>query len=175
MRLCKKNKLIDLIEEGKLKIEGVDVSDVFLDDLRVALRLRPQILEARGIIDLVHPDDSNWNSYNLSEVALMPNRFYLASSVEMLSLPNNMMGLICTRSKYARLGLELAQSSVFVIPGFGSNSPAPLVFEIYPRVELRGLKSNFPYGFLLFFELDEDIIRADDLNYASRFPLSDRL
>jgi deoxycytidine triphosphate deaminase len=162
---------MSLIKENRLRIEGVDAGEIFLDDLRIALRLRSQILQASGPVDLANPDEFNWSTHNLADVALMPHRFYLATSVEMLSLPNNMMGLICTRSKYARAGLELAQSSVFVIPGFGSSSPAPLVFEIYPRVELRGLRSNFPYGFLLLFELDEET-KTGDLDYASRFPLS---
>jgi len=90
--------------------------------------------------------------------------------MEEFSLPDNIMAIVYTRSKYARIGLEMVRSSVFVIPGFGRTTPTPIVFEISTSVEVTNLTSDEKYAFLLFYELTNGIeLTASD--YKTRFPL----
>lgn len=86
-------------------------------------------------------------------------------------LPRNIFGIINTRSKYARLGLELARSSTFVIPGFGAERPSPIVFEITVPHSIQGLRAREAYGFLLLFEADFEIA-TESAAYINRFPLN---
>lgn len=63
-------------------------------------------------------------------VSLLPGSVALASSLELLRLPENVMGMLSTLSHVARFGLSVLQESFFVAPGFGQRAPQALTFEL---------------------------------------------
>jgi deoxycytidine triphosphate deaminase len=164
---------LELIAQRTLRFENAQPAESsFLDDLRIGLRLSEEILEIGGPVDIsCQPDAANYQRHKLNRVHLMPGRFYLGTSRETFSIPNNIMGVLNTRSKYARLGLELARFSVYVAPGFGADEPASFVFEISPSVEIKGLSPDIPYGLLLLFEFEDQGIVANR-KYSSCFPFA---
>lgn len=171
MRLCTKGRILDLIQSGDILVKNIDIPEhLFLDDVRVGLRLRDHLLEVCGPVNLQQPLDSiSHKKIALRDASLIPGKFYIGLSQEEFCLANDIMGFICTRSKYARTGFELAKSSVFVIPGFGNGTPTPIVFEISPDLEIYGLDTSDKYAFMLLFELS-DGINLVDTEYGSRFP-----
>lgn len=171
MKPCTKHRVLELIREGCIGLRNVsDYASVFLDDVRMGLHLRKELLEITGPVDLSAREQVSCRRLSIADMSLMPGYLYLGVSREEISLPRNIIGILNTRSKYARLGLELARSSVYVIPGFGGGNPTPIVFEIVVPVEVKGLSPDVPYGFLTFFELD-DAIREIETDHSSRFPL----
>lgn len=172
MRPLTKERALQLIRDGHIVVGNVtNYEDVFLDSLRIGLRLRSQLIEILNPVDLNALDQVKWNRLPLSETTLIPNHFYLAISREEFSLPFNVMGMLNTRSKFARFGLDLAKSSVYVTPGFGNGKPAPFVFEISSPIEIRGLSTDVPYGFMTLFELDFESENGSD-RYDNRFPFN---
>lgn len=171
--LCHRERILGLIADGALAILGNDsLAAAFLDDFRIGLRLRDEMVEIKGPVDLTsQPSVQQCHVFNTEGGILEPGHFYLGVSREKFRLPRNVYGLINTRSKYARRGLELARSSTFVIPGFGMVEPSPLVFEITVPHVLNGLTANDPYGFLLLFETDFEI--ATEIgSHSDRFPMN---
>lgn len=99
-----------------------DLSDA--DDGDMATRFREQIAKAnKGIY-------------------LRSNEFILASTVEKLSLPDNIVGLVSGRSSYSRMGLSIDFSQTVIQPGHNdtiplqirNNLPYPIV--VYPGTPL---------------------------------------
>jgi deoxycytidine triphosphate deaminase len=130
------------------------------------------MVKIKGPVDLTSQQlAQQYHVFNTEGGTLEPGYFYLGVSRERFTLPRNVYGLINTRSKYARRGLELARSSTFVIPGFGMAEPSPLVFEITVPYAVNGLTSNEPYGFLLLFETDFEV-PAEVGSYSDRFPMN---
>jgi hypothetical protein len=162
-----------MIASGDLKILSGERDAVdFLDDLRVGLHLARVLHRIEGPVDLRSRHAKTTSLALTPDLTLEAGRLYLAATEERIALSDRLFGFLSTRSKYARLGLELVQSSTWVIPGFGAEAPAPLVFEIAPRVPLRGLVPDEAYGFLLLFLLEEKVSLAPE-NYGVRFPLRD--
>jgi|ERR1041384_217989 deoxycytidine triphosphate deaminase len=171
MKLLTKSRAIELIRHNQLGLANVENYErAFLDDVRIGLRLGEEIIEVSGPVDLGPSANVKIGRQETATVSLLPGHFYLGISREELFLPKNVMGLINTRSKYARLGFELAKSSVYVAPGFGASTPTSLIFEITVPIEIRGLSPEIAYGFLLLFELDEEV-RETGSSYNERFPL----
>ncbi|HEY2070160.1 MAG TPA: hypothetical protein VGG48_11450 [Rhizomicrobium sp.] len=74
-----------------------------------------------------------------------------------------------TRSKYARLGLEMMQSSWFAAPSFGADEPTPIVFEMQAHRRIEGFSEDEPYAFVMLFALEKPL-RLDGRAYNTRFP-----
>lgn len=171
MKLVTKSRFYELVNQGEIGIgENNSKQSFFLDDIRFGLSLREEVTQINSPVDFDADEKKlRLTKFRIGEKPLVPNKFYLASSEEEIFLPNNIMGYINTRSKFARLGFELARSSVYVIPGFGGRKPTPFIFEITVPVEIYGLKQGIPYGFLLLFEFEENISTIEK-SYLDRFP-----
>lgn len=171
MRLLTKTRVNQLMKEGKLGLINPDNHEtIFLDEVRIGVKLGQEITEVLGPVCLNDSHTFSTRKQKTVSASLVPSHLYLCPSSERLFLPNNVMGLINTRSKYARLGFELAKSSVYIAPGFGSSEPTPLVFEITVPIEISGISTDICYGFLLLFELEEHLENTSS-SYSSRFPL----
>ena len=170
MKLCNENSIRAMIESGELRIESEHNDIIFLDDFRLGLRLLDQASFAEGTADLSKANESPLSTFSLSQEGLGAGQFALGKSAEKISLPSHILGFMNTRSKYARLGLELLQSSWLAAPGFGNGHPTPIVFEMQARRRITGFSQSEPYAFLMLFALDEPL-RLDGRMYHMRFPL----
>lgn len=171
MEICTKDRVVAMLSDGRLGLSGGENAEaLFLDDVRIGLRLRDKLLEVRSARKPRSMDSARKRELYVAEATLRPGRLYLGLSREELWLPPNVMGLLYTRSKYARLGLNMMGSSVFVIPGFGGGTPTPIAFELSVLVRMRGLTASERYAFLVLYELSGSVSTGGDV-YRRRFPL----
>ena len=164
MRLCTKNKLLHLVKERKIIIEGTrDIESNFIDDIRFGIRISDDIfLLEKNVVDI--EEVIKYKKLNLYKEGIKSNTFYLGKSIEKFSLPDNICGFIFTRSKYARKGFELLKSSNFIAPGFAKSSPCEIVYEIFSPISISNFISEKRYAFILFFELEESVFAYDKKN-----------
>ncbi len=149
------------------------IPEYYLDDIRIGLSLdsisrMPDKIE----IDVASNDDIDLIKMGNKNINFLKDEFYLASTLEKFSLPNNIIGIINTRSKYARIGIETVNSSWFVIPNFGQEIPTPIILEIKSHVDILNVNVDDSLAYLLLFELDVRITPKEVKNYLTRFPFS---
>jgi hypothetical protein len=72
------------------------------------------------------------------------------------------------------IGLRFFGYSTYVSPGFGSESPTQIVFEITPNITIRNLPLGEPVAGLVLYliEGDEHVWRGRG-EHAHRFPFTD--
>lgn len=172
MRLCDREEIAQLIEAGELTVDpGNDHEQVtFLDEHRVGLHL-DRLFKVAGEVDLASPQAVEAVAMPIAGSCLQPWELYLGVTREALSLGNRLAASLYTRSRYARLGLEMLGSSRFVVPGFGSVGAAPLVLEMSVRQVTKGLDPAEVYCFLLLYHLDRPRRTPNLADYRIRFPL----
>ncbi|MDE6045057.1 MAG: dCTP deaminase [Helicobacter sp.] len=114
-------------------------------------------------IDLFTLDDGLINEDIYEEVdlakgyPLLPQTYLYASSVEQVSIPNNMCGIVLPRSSFARIGLILP-ISLYANPGYVGHLPIVIfnasrsVIKIPPYIRIMQLLfletkgTSIPYG-----------------------------
>jgi dCTP deaminase len=65
-----------------------------------------------------------------SAITIEPGKVLLASTLERVSMPLHLAGVIGTLSHLARCGVSVHCNSFLVSPGFGLASPTPLTLEL---------------------------------------------
>jgi len=165
MKLLSRNEISDYTNKDLLKISNLK----FIDGYRIGLSLHNIYYKVNEPVDLLGDIDCKSNILSPNYVFAKGN-LYLLESKQQLCVPENIFGLIQTRSKFARLGFELAQSSLIIIPGFGKINPTPLVLEFSPRIDICGIKTDEFYGYVIFFEIDSN--NSNNKDYRFRFPFN---
>jgi hypothetical protein len=143
-----------------------------LDDFRIGLHIRDEIRVIQSCVDLSQVTTPECQTRSIFSEGMRRGEWALGLSVEEISLSRRLVGFMNTRSKYARLGLELMRSSWLVAPGFGEVEPTTIVFELRAYTDLCGFRVDECYAYLLLFELHHGI-EGDTRDYIKRFPLSD--
>jgi hypothetical protein len=161
---------MDLIASNELALETPGAPARFLDEHRLALHL-DHLYHVEGEVDLSTDDPPAGRWIPLADAELVPGEFYLGVTSERIALGSGVAASLHTRSRYARLGLEVLCSSNFVVPGFGSARPAPLVFEITVRRCTTGLSSATPYCFALIYRIPSPRQEPNTADYNARFPI----
>lgn len=171
MKLCYGERLAHLRRSGELRIE-CDDGAIMLDDFRIGLRLGPVIRSITGPVDLSDPSPPTTTDHPTTGFRLDRGMWCLARSRERIGLSERLIGIMNTRSKFARLGLELACSSWIIAPGFGMGEPTSLVFEMHAATSLHGFTETDCYGFFFVMECDQPVVDATTpKSYGDRFPL----
>lgn len=120
-RLARKADLIIPFDEDQLQPASYDV--------RIGSELRiPHFRDVRSI-DLGDPETiiDRTDAIDLgSGYAIQPNRFVLAATEEVVSIPDTIVGRIEGKSSLARLGLQI-HSAGYLDPGFVGNVTLELV------------------------------------------------
>ena len=75
-------------------------------------------------------DDHLSDRFQLETLRIKRGDFFLGASLEKLSIPNDLVGMLSTTSHMARFGLSFVQSSTVVRPGFGIHIPTAVTYEI---------------------------------------------
>lgn len=166
MRLIHGSALKEFLERGEIIADCADSPAVCLDEIRVGLSLAPRLVTDLTDIDVERVEPAS--SRTTSDLTVVPGRFYLGSSQERIRIPNNVIGQMFTRSKYARVGLEFALSSSFIFPGYGWDDPQSFVFEISSRCAPIKLTAGRVYAFLVLYELEDCTFVKEA---GTRFPL----
>ena len=142
----------------------------YLDDLRIGLRIRRNLIKAPDDInETMELKNQKWKKIDLKKDKIERLKFYLGLTQEKITLPDNVFGLIHSRSIFARVGLDTIQSSFFVTPGFGKTKQLPLVLELFPKISIW-IDFTIPVAGLLLFETDKNFKCANQ-NLADLFPL----
>ncbi len=142
----------------------------FLDDYRIGLSLQDRYSTVQGTVLLGETPPIETRS--LYELPLEKDSWGLGYSEQAVSTPLNVFGLMHTRSKFARVGLDMMSSSSYVAPGFGSEEPAHIVFEITARtkIDLSAVR-GVPIVSMILFSFSsaaDPVLSAND--YTKRFP-----
>jgi dCTP deaminase len=127
------NRITRLVQAGTIVIEPFD--ERLLKPASYVLRLGSECLVWRDLamsISLAEysANTDHFERLRTENVCLSPGRFVLASSLESVRLPVDVVGVLSTLSHVARFGINVLQSSTLVSPGFGNNIPTALTFEL---------------------------------------------
>ena len=172
MRLCSKERLLQLEGNGSIRFEGGNLGDLILDNYRIGLTMK-EFLQPNGTVDLTSREKPPFQSCDVTGKAFVPGDFLLGVTSTRLAVGANLFGSLHTRSKYARMGLKMLGSSNYVSPLTGHPTPVPLVFEIEFATCLKGLALGVAYCFMLLYEINpinDESGRKED--FHQRFPFA---
>ncbi|MFI5240900.1 MAG: dCTP deaminase [Microgenomates group bacterium] len=121
------------IKSGKIKIKNIspnwekDIDQVSMD-FHLGHRILMPIMGRHVVIDTrkgVNPSNYEEITLKLGEpFTIRPGQFFITETMEVLSLPNDIIGRLEGKSSYARLGVVIHQTSARFDPGW--EGPAAL-------------------------------------------------
>lgn len=134
------------LEQGELEIKNAEDIDAQLRPTGVDLRVGPDYIESNNESTVVdarnHPN---------AVLQLEPGTFYNIHTVERISMPDDLVGLVDGRSTLERSGVGL-RTGGNVDPGF----EGVLEFGIYNYTdETVNIEINYPIAQISFIELTE--------------------
>ena len=147
----------------------------FVDEYKIALHLEPVVLQMPDQYDIVHGlKRGDLPQVDVRTAPLRRSTAYLGFSVERICIPNNVIGSLHTRSALSRLGLDFFGSSTYVSPGFGSEQPTQIVFEIAARIDISHLPLEEHVAGLVLYQIEgvHEIWKGAG-KHRTRFPFSD--
>lgn len=118
--------LISLIDEGSLVIEPLDRKQIQPASIDIRLGNTFSIVEdsSAGIITLENP--ISYKELKAEHYLLLPGQFVLATTMEYITLPNDLTAFVEGRSSLGRMGLFI-QNAGWVDPGFSGE----ITLELY--------------------------------------------
>jgi|SRR5581483_7309957 len=127
----------DAIDEGLIKIDPLleTKTGPLSLDFHMGSRILIPRLDVEGDID--PRNGVKEEEYDLRELGdgeyfrLLPGQYVCAETLEALSLPNNIEGVLDGRSSYARLGIVVHLTAGRFDPGWGNPVPRRPVLELH--------------------------------------------
>lgn len=175
MSTLSKNELIEYIENKKLSITPIIDQDETFDDVSVNVRLSNEfIIMKRQTFPVFDIADKKVNTEEFQKkikinygdkFVLHPHELILSSTLEYVSLPNDLMCYVIGKSSWGRAGLVIATATK-VDPGFQGCITLEIINEgespiiLYPGV---------PIAQLVFHKL---INASENENYGGNFKYS---
>ena len=143
--------LFKMLEEGTLSITPLDKEQVQPASVDIRLGNTFSIVEdlSTGIITL--KDEVRYKTISTDTYILLPGQFVLATTMEYVSLPDNLTAFVEGRSSLGRLGLFI-QNAGWVDPGFKGEITLELFNANRCAIEL---KAGRRVGQLVFAEMDD--------------------
>ena len=153
-----------LLEDGRIRIEplGDDAIQPASVDLRVGHQFRTFVNHRYPIIDVRLPMDELTQLVEASPeepFVLHPGEFALASTLERVALPDDLVATLNGKSSLGRLGLVIHQTAGWADPGFEGHltlelaNAANLPITIYPGMKIGQISfmtldqpAEHPYG-----------------------------
>lgn len=160
-------EITKLIQARRISIEPFDQN--LLRPASYLLRLSNTFIRFKTI-DLLDVLDGESIKDNSSEVIrrqdsiiIEPQQLILASSVEKVGIPKDLLGLITGLSHLARIGLVVHSTSCLVNPGFGWHTPSSITFELFSHNPAPvKLYVGMPICHLLFVRLSHPACKGYD-------------
>lgn len=145
MAVLSKPDIQKYLDQGKLQfapsLPGDAIAQVSID-LRLGRRFSV-FKNKPSYIPCIHVDHSLWESADLWEheerdtFRLEPGKFVLAQTLEKVTIPNDLVGLVEGRSSFARVGVTIHVTAPKIDPGFSGTITLEMAnFGTLP-VELR--------------------------------------
>ena len=156
--------LFKMLEEGTLSITPLDKEQVQPASVDIRLGDTFSIVEdlSTGIITL--KDEVRYKTINTDTYILLPGQFVLATTLEYVSLPDNLTAFVEGRSSLGRLGLFI-QNAGWVDPGFQGEITLELFNANRCAIEL---KSGRRVGQLVFAEMDDTALKPYNGKYQGQ-------
>jgi dCTP deaminase len=140
-----------LVFKPKLKKDQIGPASV---DLRLGYAFKVFHTERYSLIDIKErlPDDftKTIKLKRQERFILHPSNFVIASTVECIKVPNDMVVRVEGKSSLARMGI-LVHTAGFVDPGFEGNitleisNQSPIAIAIYPRMYICQIACEYLY------------------------------
>lgn len=143
--------IIKMLKDKTLEISPLEQSQIQPASVDVRLGNTFSIVEdlPSGVITL--EDKINYKTIETDTYVLLPGQFVLATTMEYISLPDNLTAFVEGRSSLGRMGLFI-QNAGWVDPGFRGEITLELFNANRCAIEL---KSGRRVGQLVFAEMDE--------------------
>ena len=156
--------LFKMLEEGTLSITPLDKEQVQPASVDIRLGDTFSIVEdlSTGIITL--KDEVRYKTINTDTYILLPGQFVLATTMEYVSLPDNLTAFVEGRSSLGRLGLFI-QNAGWVDPGFQGEITLELFNANRCAIEL---KAGRRVGQLVFAEMDDTALKPYNGKYQGQ-------
>lgn len=132
-----------------------------LQPASLELTLHPEVLMHEAAWVSMHSDggsslnEARWRSQTLTDpyqgLLLGPGGFWLASTVETVQIPTDLVAVVNGKSSLARLGLSIHQTGGFIDPGFRGQVTLELVNSGKDHIRL---KPGQPICQLVFMQMD---------------------
>jgi dCTP deaminase len=161
--ILSKPDILRYLSAGTLKIDPPVSRDRVAQvsiDLSLGRKFTEFKKETPKYISAVHVDPSLWSSSDLwnhhetDTFLLKPGHFVLAQTLECVSIPSDLVGLVEGRSSWARVGITIHVTAPKIDPGFNApitlemanfgNLPVNLRAEIDRPAQLMLLKISTP-------------------------------
>jgi Deoxycytidine deaminase len=122
-----------------LEAEHIEILNFSRDCMRPSsylLRIDAKLLKMKPTDSIIDTKSTNTSFFfddvimSDSGLVINPGEFYLASSVEKISLDSTVCGDLFQLSCYARIGLNINFSSCHIAATFGVGRPSAITFEI---------------------------------------------
>lgn len=140
-----------MLEDGSLKVEPMEAGQVQPASIDIRLGHTFSVVEdsPKGILNL--NDEIHYKMIESDTYVLLPGQFVLATTMEYISLPNDLTAFVEGRSSLGRMGLFI-QNSGWVDPGFEGE----ITLELYNanRCAIE-LKAGRRVGQLVFAKMDD--------------------
>ena len=153
-----------MLEAGTLSITPLDKEQVQPASVDIRLGNTFSIVEdlSTGIITL--KDEVRYKTINTDTYILLPGQFVLATTMEYVSLPDNLTAFVEGRSSLGRLGLFI-QNAGWVDPGFQGEITLELFNANRCAIEL---KAGRRVGQLVFAEMDDTALKPYNGKYQGQ-------
>lgn len=153
--------LISLIDEGSLIIEPLEKKQIQPASIDIRLGNTFSIVEdsSNGIITLENP--ITYKEIKADRYLLLPGQFILATTMEYISLPNDLTAFVEGRSSLGRMGLFI-QNAGWVDPGFSGEITLELYNANRCAIELQASRR---IGQLVFAKMDQAALHP----YAGKY------
>lgn len=146
--------IISLLEAGTLSISPLHKQQIQPASVDIRLGNVFSVIEdsSTGIITL--KDEIKYKNIFAEKYLLLPGQFVLATTMEYISLPNNLTAFVEGRSSLGRLGLFI-QNAGWVDPGFSGEITLELYNANRCAIELQAGRR---IGQLVFAQMDQEAL-----------------
>ncbi len=141
-----RSEILTYIQDGRLRFTPAVPSERIAQvsiDLLLGRKFTTFKKEPPAYISAIHVDPSLWESADLwdfyegERFRLEPGQFVLAQTLEEVTIPNDLVGLVEGRSSFARIGVTVHVTAPKIDPGFQGHVTLEMTNFGSMAVELR--------------------------------------
>lgn len=160
-------KIREYLAEGKIKVDPpVAEKDIRSVGIRVHLGNEILILDPGQTLDMNDPQELKYTKVDLKEKGylLKSREFVLATTLEKIQTPSDIVAFIEGRSTVARLGLTVHVTSCIIDDRKDSMKTVVLEMKNEGNLDII-LRPGYPVGMVTFSKLFGEIQQKDTMRY----------
>lgn len=156
--------ILQMMEQGELAIAPMTPEQVQPASVDIRLGNTFSVVED-SVSGMIHLDSEvQYRTMQSDSYVLLPGQFVLATTMEYISLPNDLTAFVEGRSSLGRMGLFI-QNAGWVDPGFKGEITLELFNANRCAIELR---TGRRVGQLVFAKMDEPALNPYDGKYQGQ-------